>query len=497
MADKELVDAYASLIFKPLEFVYFQYPWGQESTILQSEEGPDLWQADVLEYIGKAMEESAQSHGKPTFVAVRSGHGIGKGCLSSWIIDWFKSTRPHPQIVVTANTKPQLETKTWREVAKWQNLANNKHWFKHTATANYHIEHERTWRANMLPWSKEKSEAFAGTHEKHVLFLFDESSGIEDIIWEVSEGAFTEPGALWVCLGNPTQATGRFSDCFKKDNLKNGGRWKTWEIDSRSVKRTNKETINDLIHTYGMDSDFVRVRVLGKEPRAGAMQLIGDYAVQEAVRRVIHPSEYTAQPKILGVDVARSGLDASVIIKRQGFASFDLEKFNVSDSMQFASIVARRIEKWNPDAVFIDEVGIGGGVVDRLRSLGHEVIGVNGSKIAGERNKYFNKRTEEWVLMKDWIERSGQIPDDRELKEDLVSPEYGFDNQDRWQLERKEEVKERLGRSPDCADALALTFAEPVAHKNGKWRWQPDRAITDPEQGGSGAVDFLDDIMQR
>jgi hypothetical protein len=479
MLDDDLVKAYSDLIFKPLDFVYFQYPWADEGTILQSEEGPDIWQAEVLEHIGKAMEESSGSHGKPTFVAIRSGHGIGKGCISAWIIDWFKSTRPHPQIVVTANTKPQLETKTWRELAKWQNLAKNRHWFKHTATANYHIEHERTWRANMLPWSKEKSEAFAGTHEKHVLFIFDEASAIEDIIWEVSEGAFTEPGALWVCLGNPTKATGRFSDCFKKDNIKNGGRWKTWEVDSRTVKRTNKETIEDLVKTYGLDSDFCRVRVLGKEPRAGAMQLIGDAVVQEAVSRVIHPDEYTRQAKIMGVDVARSGVDASVIIKRQGFATYDLEKFSIPDSMQFASVVARRIEDWSPDAVFIDEVGIGAGVVDRLRQLGHEVIGVNGSKIAGERNKYFNKRTEEWVLMKEWIERGGSIPDDVELREDLVAPEYGFDTQDRWQLERKEDVKDRLGRSPDCGDALALTFAEPVVAKNDQWRWKPKMAETE------------------
>lgn len=479
MSDKELADAYGSLIFQPLEFVYFQYPWGEESTILQSEEGPDNWQAEVMDYIGSAMRESQETHGKATRVAIRSGHGIGKGCLSAWIIDWFKSTRPHPQIVVTANTKPQLETKTWRELAKWQNLAKNRHWFKHTATANYHIEHERTWRANMLPWSKEKSEAFAGTHEKHVLFIYDEASAIEDVIFEVTEGAMTEPGALWVCLGNPTKASGRFSDCFKKDKLENGGRWKTWEIDSRSVKRTNKEEINDLIKTYGIDSDFCRVRVLGKEPRAGAMQLIGDAVVQEAAGKVIHESQYMHEAKVLGVDVARSGVDASTIIKRQGFASFDLEKFSISDSMEYASVVAHRIEDWKPDAVFIDEVGIGGGVVDRLLQLGFDVIGVNGSKIAGERQKYFNKRTEEWVLMKKWLERGGAIPDDIELKEDLVAPEYGFDNQDRWQLERKEDVKERLGRSPDCGDALALTFAEPVVAKNQKWRWKPEQAETE------------------
>ncbi|NIS53483.1 MAG: terminase [Phycisphaerae bacterium] len=479
MSDKDLAEAYAGLIYDPLGFSYFQYPWGEEGTLLREEEGPDVWQAEVLEYIGNAMRESDESHGKPVRIAVRSGHGIGKGWLSAIIIDWFKSTRPHPQIVVTANTKPQLETKTWRELAKWQNLARNKHWFKHTATANYHIEHERTWRANMLPWSKDKSEAFAGTHEKHVLFIYDEASAIDDVIWEVTEGAMTEAGALWVCLGNPTKNTGRFSDCFRKDNIKHGGRWKCWEIDSRTVKRTNKAEIDEMIRTYGEDSDFVRVRVLGKEPRAGAAQLIGHMIVEEAAGRHIPEMQYMSEAKIIGVDVARSGEDASVIIKRQGFASFDLEKFSIPDSMQFATIVANRIDAWKPDGVFIDEVGIGAGVVDRLRQLGHEVIGVNGAKTAGERQKYFNKRTEMWCLMRDWLERGGAIPDDTDLIEDLPAPEYGFDNQDRWQLERKVDVKARLGRSPDCGDALAMTFAEPIVSKNDRFRWRPQFAEMD------------------
>lgn len=475
MSDKELVEAYADLIYDPLKFVYFQYPWGEDGR-MKEEEGPDIWQAEVLDYLGSALKGSAESHGKPVRIAIRSGHGIGKGCLAAWIVDFWKSTRQHPQIVVTANTKPQLEDKTWREVAKWQNLARNKHWFKHTATANYMIEHERTWRARMIPWSKENHEAFAGTHEKHVLIIFDEASAIDNIIWEVVEGAMTEPGASWICLGNPTKATGRFFDCFVKDNIADGGRWKCWEIDSRTVKRTNKAEIEDQIRTYGLDSDFVRVRVLGKEPRAGSMQLIGPAIVREAAGKHIPEMQYMSEAKIMGVDVARSGDDASVIVKRQGFAAFDLEKFSIPDSMQFATIVGNRIAEWKPDAVFIDEVGIGAGVVDRLRQLGHDVVGVNGAKIAGERNRYFNKRTEMWILMKEWLERGGAIPDDRDLTEDLPAPEYGFDNQDRWQLERKVDVKERLGRSPDCGDALAYTFAEPVVSRNRRFHWQPEFA---------------------
>jgi len=155
-----------------------------------------------------------------------------------------------------------------------------------------------------------------------------------------------------------------------------------------------------------------------------------------------------------------------VFFKRQGLASHDLQKFRGLDTMATASHAARVINEFEPDAVFIDEVGIGAGVVDRLRQLRYDVIGVNGQRTATDETKYSNKRTEMWCLMKDWLDAGGSIPDDRELKEHLCAPEYGYDGKGRRQLERKEDLKERLGESPDCGDALAMSFAEPVYMKN-------------------------------
>jgi hypothetical protein len=470
--DKDLVKAYTQLRYKPYAFVLFNYPWGKKGTALENEEGPDKWQKEVLQRLGRELEDSAKTDQHSVRIAIRSGHGPGKTALISWIKHFVMSTRPSVKGVVTANTKQQLQDKTWAELSKWHNLAVNKHWFNWTATKYSYIlegmEKAANWFIAMTPWSKERSEAFAGTHAAggQVLVLFDEASAIEKKIWEVTEGAMTDPSALWIACGNPTMATGNFADCFGKDNVKNGGRWITFEVDSRTAKKTNKDEINRMIATYGEDSDFVRVRVLGKPPRAGAMQLIGNDLVVEAAGKVIHESEYADQPKILSVDVARSGDDASVFIVRQGLATYGLEKFSVPDSMQLASLVARRIEDYSPDAVFIDVVGIGAGVVDRLRALGHFVTEVNGAKRAGDDEKYNRKRTEMWCLMKEWLELGGAIPDDTDLKDDLLAPEYGFDLKDRWQLERKVDVKTRLGRSPDCGDALAMTFAEPVVKGN-------------------------------
>jgi hypothetical protein len=467
LSDADLIKAYAKLVYNPLAFVYFNYPWGEDG-MLKNEQGPDKWQIEVLKCLGREMEASAKGDKSSVRIAIRSGHGPGKTALIAWIMDFFSSTRPFLKGVATANTKQQLEDKTWAELAKWHSLSLNKHWFNHTATKfsySLDVDKGKNWFISMVPWSKERSEAFAGTHADHVLYVMDEASAIDNIIWEVSEGAMTTPTAVWIACGNPTKATGAFADCFTKDNKRNGGRWHCFQVDSRDAKKTNKDEIQRWADKYGDDSDFFRVRVLGKPPRSGVMQLIGDELVALAAGRVIHEHQYSGEPKILGVDVARSGDDASVIIKRQGLAAFDIETFSIPDTMQMASIVARRIDDWQPDAVFIDVVGIGAGVVDRLRSLGYLIIEVNGAKMPGNPAKYFNKRTEMWCEMKDWLELGGGIPDDRDLKEDLPSCEYGFDNKDRWQLERKVDVKARLGRSPDAGDALALTFAEPVVSR--------------------------------
>lgn len=453
--EQKLIAAIEQFVDDPLGFVYFIFPWGEG--LLKGEAGPDVWQTEILKLIG----EKTLSIQDALRIAVRSGHGVGKSALIAWIIQWFASTRPHPQIVVTANTKPQLETKTWRELAKWHNLALNKHWFTWTATKFYHTSYPETWFAVALPWSKERSEAFAGTHDEHVLVLFDEASAIDDIIWDVTEGAMTTKDAIWLAFGNPTRSTGRFSECFKKFRH----RWITREIDSRSAKKANQSQIQKWIEDYGEDSDFVRVRVRGVEPRAGLMQLIPSDIIEAALGKSIHISNYHLAPKVMGVDIARHGDDQSVIFKRQGMAAFEPIKMRIPDNMTVAGRVAQEIDTWKPDGVFID-VGAGYGVIDRLRQLKYTVIEVPFGNPATDEKHYTNKRAEMWSLLRDWLKNGGCIPDDNEIRDDLGGPEYGFDARGRIQLEKKEDMKKRGLASPDCGDALALTFAYPVQKQN-------------------------------
>jgi hypothetical protein len=453
----------------PLGFVYFNYPWGEEGTPLEKHDGPDKWQAEVL----SSISDGVLTTNEAIQIAISSGHGIGKGALVAWIVLWFMSTRPHPQIVVTANTKPQLETKTWRELSKWHKLARNRAWFEWTATKFYYKKHPETWFAAAIPWSADNSEAFAGTHEEHVLVVYDEASAIDDVIWEVTEGAMTTPGAIWLSCGNPTRNTGRFRECFGKFRH----RWQRWQIDSRTAKMADNLQISKWVKDYGEDSDFVRVRVRGVFPRAGDTQLIPSDLVKQAKTRKYAPHSYAHAPKILSVDVARFGDDRSVMLRRQGLVVSNMQKFRGLDTMNLASRVANEILEWEPDAVFVDGIGIGAGVVDRLRQLGHDVIEVTSSNTPKNETKYCNLRAEMWCQMRDWLRAGGWIPDDTELRDDLIGPTYGYNAAEKIQLEKKEDMKKRGLASPDCGDALAMTFAYPISKKS--WRHQHDTAKID------------------
>jgi hypothetical protein len=247
-----------------------------------------------------------------------------------------------------------------------------------------------------VPWSETNSEAFAGTHEKHVLIIFDEASKIADIIWEVAEGAMTTPGAGFIAFGNPTQNTGRFRECFGRFRH----RWITMQVDSRTAKMTDKAQIQQWVDDYGEDSDFVRVRVKGEFPRASAMQFIPSDIVAAAAGKHLREDQYSHMPIILGVDVARYGDDASVIYKRQGSAAWRLWKGRGIDNMRLAGLVEQTWREQRADACFIDHGG-GSGVIDRLRQIGLRPIEIPFGSTATKDKIYANKRAEMWGNMRD------------------------------------------------------------------------------------------------
>ncbi len=451
----------------PLGFVLFAWPWGEEGTDLANDTGPEPWQRDVLDLIGKQLMTVAEA----IRIAVASGHGVGKSALVSWIIIWALATFRDTRGIVTANTATQLETKTWPELTKWLRMAVCADWFECTTTAIASNEpgHERTWRIDAVPWSLRNAEAFAGLHNqgKRIFVAFDEASAIPDLIWETIEGALTDKDTeiLWLATGNPTRNTGRFRECFGRFKH----RWLRRQVDGRKVSLTDKQQIANWVTDYGEDSDFVRVRVKGEFPRGGSMQFIDSETVTGAMHR--EAVSHLRQPLVIGVDVARFGDDQSVIYFRRGLDGRTIppRKYRGLDTMQLAGKVAEAAQEHGAHAVFVDEGGLGAGVVDRLRQL--RVRGMIGINFGGKADRTMmgegfpqcaNKRAEMWASSREWL-RTGAIPDDAELQADLTGVEYGYNARNEVLLEKKEDMKKRGLSSPDLGDALALTFAYPVA----------------------------------
>jgi hypothetical protein len=457
----------------PLGWVMYAFPWGVEGTVLEDHDGPDVWQAEQLVRIAQKIIKDPLGTIRE---ATASGHGIGKSALVAWIILWAMSTRPHLNGVVTANTLNQLNTKTWRELALWHKRAINAHWFKWTATRFHQVAHPETWFVAAVPNTESNSEAFAGLHGQHVLIIYDEASGIPDPIWQVSEGAMTDPRAMWFVYGNPTKNTGKFRDCFANDT-----RWVTRQIDSRTAKMTNKQEIAEQLAEYGDDSDFARVRVKGQFPRAGSLQFIASDIVDRAMVFEAPYESFFQMPIVIGVDVARYGDDKSIICMRQGRKILELKKYRELSTMQLAAEVASCIREFRPIITFVDGVGVGAGVVDRLRMLGHEIIEVNGGQKPFDDETYFNKRAEMWDRMKIWLRTSADIPNDADLRNSLIGIEYGYNEKEQMRLERKQDMKKRGLESPDEGDAIAMTFAEPLGDMNTR-SFEPDDDSFEPEE---------------
>lgn len=471
---EDLLEELGSFACRPRAFVYWAFPWGEQGSELERRAGPEAWQDDVLSYIeGKliaGLSNLLEVIAEAIQIAVKSGHDIGKSAFVCWIIIWAISTREDTKGVVTANTEKQLRLKLWAELAKWHRLFIAKSLFKVTATSIQASDpdREKEWRIDAIPWSEDNPEAFAGLHNfgKRVLVIFDEASAIVNKIWETIDGVMNEAETelIWIATGNPTRNTGRFRECFEAKGQ--GQFWKPFTVDSRAVSFTNKERIEAQINLWGIDSDFIKVRWLGDFPSAGSNQLIDSETIRAAMAKGAESTPW--EPLILGLDVARFGDNESVARFRRGRDGKTIPPYRWRglSTTALGHEVVSLINRYAPDAVFVDEGGIGGGVIDFIRFLGYTCIGVNfgGSAsyvLTGE--LAYNKRAEMYLNLRHWLQTGGAIEDNEKLSTQLASIEYGFGkgkvNHGAILLTPKEEMDE----SPDDADALALTFAFPVA----------------------------------
>ena len=458
----------------PEAFVLFAFPWGQTNTPLAKFSGPRKWQREVLRHIKQHLKENGGKVDMDTLrMAVASGRGIGKSALVSWLILWMLTTRIGSSVVVSANSEAQLRSVTWGELTKWHAMLINQHWWEISATkivpakwVTELVERDlklgtRYWAAEGKLWSEENPDSYAGVHNHSgMMLIFDEASGIPDPIWAVGAGFFTENilDRYWFAFSNPRRNQGYFYEAFhsKRDF------WESRNIDSRTVEDTDKNVYEQIIAEYGADSPQAKVEVYGEFPSVGDDQFIGSSMVDEAVKR--QPYKDTSAPIVIGVDPARGGMDSTVIVVRQGRDLVAVKRYRGDDTMTTVGHIIEAIEEYKPTLVVMDEGGLGYGILDRLNEQRYKVRGVNFGWKAKNPIMWLNKRAELWGAMREWL-RTASIPQDKSLKSDLTGVKSKPTSSGVVQLESKKDMKARGLASPDAADALAVTFAYPVASR--------------------------------
>lgn len=472
---QQVIDDVAKYVYDPEGYVMYAFPWGKPGTPLEGIAGPRKWQRLLLRSIGEQLREKKKSLSRIVREAIASGHGIGKSAFLGMIFQWALSTREDTRGIITAGTEGQLKTKTWPEITKWFKMAINADWFTIESTSIWSNEpgHKDDWRIDRVPWNKTRTEAFAGLHnlKKRIVVAFDEASQIDDMIWEVTDGALTDEDTdiIQLAFGNPTRNTGAFRRCFGSERAM-WSRGEPLQIDSRDVEGTNKEFLNAFVKELGgEESDRVRVRVRGQFPSASSLQFIGTDVVSLAQKRP--PTCHITDPLLMMLDVARGGDDDCVFRFRRGMDARTIPAFKVSgaeakeDNNRVFTVATELYRKHRPDAFFVDGTGIGGYLINWLRSVNIPVIEVQFGASSPD-PKCLNLRTFIWRQMRDWLKLGGAIDDSSTLEADLTGIEYDHDANDVLRMERKEHMKARGLASPDHGDALAMSFAQHIERKN-------------------------------
>lgn len=455
-------------IDKPVAFVhdFFTFPPG---------EGPAVYQEEALD---KLITERR--------VSLRGPHGLGKTTLAAWCIIWFACTRPiDTKIPTTASAWRQLEKFLWPEIRKWYRLCNWQKWadLGGMTPEMFTLKMKVGEGCEAFALASDQAELIEGAHADNLLYIFDESKAIPPDTWDAAEGAFASGDAYWLAISTPGERGGRFFDIHRKaPGLED---WWTRHVklaDAIEAGRINAEWAEARRRQWGEDSPVYQARVLGEFPEQEADALISLVWVTDARERDLKP---LGTPNV-GVDIARFGTDDSAMFGRQGDVVMSAEVWHGNDTMQSAGRI--KSKGWDAN---IDDIGVGSGVVDRLAEQKFTVKGINVGESAVDKDHFKNLRAElYWNLrlrLKEGEIDLSRIPQkmyDR-LSGELTSIKYKYTSKGQIQIESKKEMKKRLKRSPDLADALMLAFAPSYKTElPDEQPEQPSKFMTDPVKDG-------------
>lgn len=411
---------------------------------------PDVWQIEALTALAINFK-----------LSIRSGHGVGKSAFLSWAIIWFMSCFYPTKVPCTAPSAHQLFDVLWAEVRYWLRRAIPaiRDQFEVKSDRIELVSGSTETFAAARTSRKESPDALQGFHSENLLFIVDEAAGVPDIIFEVAAGALSTEHSRILLAGNPTSSTGYFARSHRPDSP-----FYKMRVNSEECKMVSKTYIESMRSDYGADSQIYRYRVLGEFPTQDSETVIPLALIEAAVGRniAVSPNEVP----VWGLDVARYGEDRSCLVKR--YARVISEKPKTWRGLSTMELCGQVVHEWDitpvlqrPSAIYVDVIGLGAGVTDRLVELNLPAIGVNVSESpAFSTENVFRLRDELWMSVFRWFESMAvSMVDAPSLVTELASLRKGYTSSGKMRVESKDDYKKRGNRSPDEADALALTFA--------------------------------------
>lgn len=413
----------------------------------------DPWQKRILRDVQNGERQ----------ITVKSGHGVGKTFTLAILSLLFSMFRLDAKVVVTAPASAQLkdafipETKKWLEKMdplfreRWEDTAERLTWCPHPEVKNFVTV--RTSRAD-------QPDALQGVHATNVLLIADEASGVPDSVFLAAGGSMSADNATMLLTGNPVRSSGFF---YESHQAKEG--WKQYTVNCMDSGRVSEDFVNQMAEMWGPDSNDFRVRVLGEFPLSDDFSVIPIELLISARDREVEKIPFA--PVIWGLDVARFGDDRTALCKRQGnVVENPVKTWKNLDTMQVVGVVKAEWDlcepRERPESIFVDSIGVGAGVADRLRQMGLPAVGINVSESAAMSQQYLNLRAELWYRARAWLEkRDCRMPNDDALIRELSSVRYDMTTLGKTKIESKKDLKRRSKHgSPDVADAFVLTFAQ-------------------------------------
>lgn len=440
-------------------------------------DGAAFYQIEILNEIPKQHR-----------ISVRGPHGLGKTALASWVILWFALTRDGEdwKIPTTASAWRQLTKYLWPEIHKW---ARKLRWDvigrePFSERLELHTQNLRLATGEAFALASNQSDLIEGAHAANLLYVFDESKVIPDDTWDSAEGAFSVGDVYWLSISTPGEPQGRF---YEIQSRKPGYEdwWVRYVTREECIKagRMDLNWAESRKRQWGESSAVYQNRVEGKFASSDEDGVIALSHIEAANERWLEWKDAGGKlPEFtcVGADIARSGIDKTVLALRYDWLISELRRFTKADTMettgQIAAILNGNGGK-NAKAI-VDVIGIGAGPVDRLREMGYQmIIAFNAGEKTDATDKsgelgFINKRSAAWWNMRELLsdpESQIALPPDDKLTGDLTAPHWKMTSAGKVQVEAKEDIKKRIGRSTDDGDAVIQAFWDNASPYGGIW----------------------------